>query len=65
MPITPTYPGIYIQEIPSAVHTITAAPTNIAVFIGYTHPFKTIYSGAGAFSYNLRPAFGGRRSKAK
>ena len=41
MPVTPTFPGIYIQELPSAVHTITAAPTNIAVFIGYTHPLKT------------------------
>jgi uncharacterized protein len=41
MPVTPTYPGIYIQEAPSAVHTITPAPTNIAVFIGYTHPLKT------------------------
>lgn len=41
MAITPTYPGIYIQELPSTVHTITAAPTNIAVFIGYTHPLKT------------------------
>jgi hypothetical protein len=42
MPVTPTYPGIYIQELPSSVHTITAAPTNIAVFIGYTHPLKTL-----------------------
>ena len=41
MPVTPTYPGIYIQELPSSTHTITAAPTNIAVFIGYTHPLKT------------------------
>ena len=41
MPITPTYPGIYIQEAPSSTHTIVAAPTNIAVFIGYTHPLKT------------------------
>src|SRR5215472_5703215 len=41
MPVRPTYPGIYIQEAPSAVHTITPAPTNIAVFIGYTHPLKT------------------------
>ena len=22
MPVTPTYPGVYIQEIPSGVHTI-------------------------------------------
>src|SRR6266403_495078 len=41
MPITPTYPGIYIEELPSSAHTITAAPTSIAVFVGYTHPFKT------------------------
>ncbi len=41
MPITPTYPGIYIEELPSSVRTITAAPTSVAVFIGYTHPFKT------------------------
>ena len=41
MPVTPTFPGIYIEEIQSSAHTITAAPTNVAVFIGYTHPFKT------------------------
>jgi phage tail sheath protein FI len=41
MPVTPTYPGIYIQEAPSSTHTIAAAPTNVAVFIGYTHPLKT------------------------
>jgi uncharacterized protein len=47
MPVTPTYPGIYIQEAPSAVHTITPAPTNIAVFIGYTHPLKTTPANFG------------------
>src|SRR6516225_1598405 len=41
MAVTPTYPGIYIQELPSSTHTITAAPTSITVFVGYTHPFKT------------------------
>jgi phage tail sheath protein FI len=41
MPVTPSYPGIYIEELPSNTHTITAAPTSIAVFVGYTHPFKT------------------------
>jgi hypothetical protein len=41
MPVTPTYPGIYVQEAPSSSHTIISAPTNIAVFIGYTHPLKT------------------------
>ena len=41
MPITPTYPGIYIEELPSNAHTIAAAPTSVTVFVGYTHPFKT------------------------
>lgn len=41
MPITPTYPGLYIEELPSSSHTITAAPTSVAVFVGYSHPFKT------------------------
>lgn len=41
MPVTPTYPGIYIEELPSNARTITAAPTSITVFVGYTHPFKT------------------------
>src|SRR3954453_6561713 len=51
MPITPTYPGIYIEEILSNSHTITAAPTSVTVFVGYTHPFKTLpqnYVDAGS-----------------
>src|SRR5450631_671201 len=36
MPVTPTYPGVYIQELPSPVHTITAVATSIAAFVGYT-----------------------------
>ena len=41
MPVTPTYPGIYIEEVLASAHTITAAPTSVTVFVGYTHPFKT------------------------
>lgn len=41
MPVTPSYPGIYIEELPTTSRTIAAAPTSIAVFVGYTHPFKT------------------------
>lgn len=41
MPVTTSYPGLYIEELPNLSHTITAAPTSIAVFIGYTHPFLT------------------------
>lgn len=64
MAITPTYPGIYIQELPSSAHTITAAPTSIAVFVGYTHPFKTPPANYGVpveiFGFNDYEAqFGG------
>jgi phage tail sheath protein FI len=32
---TLTYPGVYIEEIPSGVHTITGVATSIAAFIGW------------------------------
>jgi phage tail sheath protein FI len=35
MPATLTYPGVYIEEIPSGVHTITGVATSIAAFIGW------------------------------
>ena len=34
MPVTPTYPGVYIEEIPSGVRTITGVSTSVALFIG-------------------------------
>ncbi len=34
MPVTPTYPGVYIEEVPSGVHTITGVATSITAFIG-------------------------------
>jgi hypothetical protein len=34
MPATLSYPGVYIQEVPSGVRTITGVPTAIAAFIG-------------------------------
>ncbi len=34
MPVTPTYPGVYIEEVPSGVHTITGVSTSITAFIG-------------------------------
>jgi len=35
MPVTPTYPGVYIEEIPSGVRTITGVSTSIAAFVGW------------------------------
>ena len=34
--MTPTYPGVYIQELPSRVHTITGVATSITAFVGNT-----------------------------
>ena len=34
MPSTLTYPGVYIEEIPSGVRTITGVATSITAFIG-------------------------------
>ena len=62
MTVTTSYPGVYIQELPSLVHTITPAPTSIAVFVGYTHPFRTrtFLTAIQLFSFaDYQASFGG------
>jgi phage tail sheath protein FI len=34
MPVSPTYPGVHIQEKPSSVRTITGVATSITAFVG-------------------------------
>ena len=34
MAISVTYPGVYVQELPSSVHTIVGVPTSVAAFVG-------------------------------
>lgn len=34
MPVNPTYPGVYIEEVPSGVRTITGVATSITAFVG-------------------------------
>src|SRR4051812_23416445 len=36
MPVTLTYPGVYIEELPSGVRTISGVATSITAFVGYT-----------------------------
>jgi phage tail sheath protein FI len=36
MPVAVSYPGVYIQEVPSGVHTITGVSTSIGAFFGRT-----------------------------
>ncbi len=35
MPVAVSYPGVYIEEIPSGVRTITGVATSIGLFIGW------------------------------
>jgi phage tail sheath protein FI len=35
MPVSPTYPGIYVQEIPSGVHPITGVATSNTAFVDF------------------------------
>src|SRR6266542_957249 len=35
MPTTPTYPGVYIEEVPSGVRTIRGVATSITAFAGF------------------------------
>jgi len=32
-----SYPGVYIEEVPSGVHTITGVATSIAAFVGWAN----------------------------
>ena len=35
MPVQPTYPGVYIEEVPSGVRPITGVATSIGAFVDY------------------------------
>jgi Bacteriophage tail sheath protein len=34
MPVAVTYPGVYVDELPSAVRTIIGVSTSITAFVG-------------------------------
>lgn len=36
MPVTPTHPGVYIEELSSGVRPVIGTATSIAAFVGYT-----------------------------
>jgi phage tail sheath protein FI len=37
MPVAVSYPGVYVQEISSGVHTITGVSTSLTAFVGRTY----------------------------
>ena len=59
MPDTLTYPGVYIQELPSAVRTITSVTTSVTAFVGQTRqgPVNTPVDLTSFADYERR--FGG------
>ena len=59
MPIKPTFPGVYIEEIPSGVHTITGVATSITAFLGVA-PRGPADSATHIFSFrDYERRFGG------
>ena len=45
MPVAVSYPGVYVEEIPSGVRTITGVATSIATFVGWAARGPTKYAG--------------------
>ena len=65
MPVTPTYPGVYIEEIPSGVHPITGVATSIAAFVDF---FKRgpMNEAAEVFSFaDFERVFGGLDTRSR
>lgn len=59
-PVSPTYPGVYIEEIPSGNRTIVGVQTSITAFIGRT-PAGALNEPQDCFNYaDFERYFGGR-----
>ena len=62
MPITVSYPGVYVEEIPSGVHTITGVATSITAFVGGTQR-GPVNDPISVFSFgDFQRTFGGMTS---
>ena len=64
MPTLPTYPGVYVEELPSSVRTITAVTTSVCAFVGRTRrgPLNSAVTLTSFADYERR--FGGLDSGA-
>jgi phage tail sheath protein FI len=57
--VSPTYPGVYVQEVPSGVHTITGVSTSVGAFIDY-FPKGTMNKAVQVLSFaDFERTFGG------
>ena len=58
-----TYPGVYIEELPSAVHTITGVATSIAAFVGWADQGSTTQATLVESWSDYQTQFGGLDSR--
>jgi phage tail sheath protein FI len=58
-----TYPGVYIQELPSAVHTITGVATSVAAFVGWADQGPTTQATLVESWSDFQTQFGGLDSR--
>src|SRR5712691_10066873 len=58
MPIRPTYPGVYVEEIPSGVHPIAGVSTSDTAFIDFFARGPTVATRITSFS-DFERIFGG------
>jgi phage tail sheath protein FI len=63
MPPVLTYPGVYIEELPSAVHTITGVATSIGAFVGWAPQGSTTEAVLVQSFSDYQREFGGLDSR--
>jgi uncharacterized protein len=59
MPVATSYPGVYVEEIPSSVHTITGVTTSIAAFVGWGDQGPIDYAGLVLSWADFQRIYGG------
>lgn len=59
MAVATSYPGVYVEEIPSGVHTITGVATSIATFVGWADQGPTQYAGLVLSWSDFQRIYGG------
>lgn len=63
MPVQLSHPGVYIEEIPSGVRTITGVATSIAAFVGWAPQGSTDQAGLVLSWADYERAYGGLHPK--
>ena len=59
MAVATSYPGVYVEEIPSGVHTITGVATSIAAFVGWADQGPIDYAGLCLSWSDFQRIYGG------